>query len=297
MTSEEYVVRDRDGWLIWAATGWLPRVSEVFAVRQADEGWLYRSKHARTRLISLDGLPPAYLKTYRRYRRRDVLKELLRPSKAERAFTMSVALQQAGFPTARVVVAAVRRSWGVVWEAFLVTQNVDGPDVRAFLGELAERGTPARKWGALRQLGAHVGRMHEAGFCHGDLVPANVRVQGDATAPRFVLLDHDRTHASRRPVALRQAGRNLIQLNRFVVTGLSATDRWRVFRAYCAERHLDSRARRRLARRIIRKTIERRRRFDGIEGAERMSFRTLMRTSGPARAVCMHSSAPPVREP
>lgn len=279
--SKEYAVLDRDGWRIWAAADWPRRLSAVFAARQDAEGWLYRSKHACTRMISLPDGQSAYLKTYHRYRRFDALKDLVRSSKAERAFTMSLALQRAGFPTANVLVVAVRRSWGVMRDAFLVTQAVGGSDVLAFLASLTDDGAPLRKWRVLRRLGGYVGRMHDAGFCHGDLVPTNVRVQGDGADLQFVLLDHDRTRGFRRPVPLRKAGRNLVQLNRFVIAGLSATDRWRVFRAYCVERRLDERTSRRLARRIIRKTIERRRRFDGIEGAERMDFRALMRTSGP----------------
>jgi hypothetical protein len=203
----------------------------------------------------------------------------VRPSKAVSAFRTSAALRQAGFQAADVAAAGEYRQFGVLCGAFLVTEAVEAPNGLEFAAALSAAASPATKRHFLAVLGTHVARMHEAGFCHGDLVPTNVRVQGDANVPRLILLDHDRTQAWGRGVPLRRARRNLVQLNRFVVTGLTAADRWRVFRAYCATRGLTRRASRRLARWVIGKTVERRRQFDGIEEAERMSFRALMQVA------------------
>ncbi len=268
------------GWRVWSTPAWKPCVEAVLAEVGRGE-WEYRSKHGRTRRLPACGPRPAFLKSYRRYRFVDGLKDLVRGSKAERAAAMTAALETAGFAAAPVVMVGVRRRAGFLCGAFLVSEDVAAPDVRVFLAALAGRAAPGEKRQMLRALGRYLGRLHEAGFCHGDLVPPNLRVRGDASAPCFVLIDNDRTYVWRRRLPVVYARRNLVQLNRFVVPGLTATDRWRVFRAYCAARGLDEERSRRLVRHVIRKTIERRRRFDGVKGADRMSFRMLMRLEGP----------------
>jgi len=70
----------------------------------------------------------------------------------------------------------------------------------------------------------------------GDLVPANVWLLRSAAGDRLALLDHDRTRAGGTPACWRRARRNLVQLNRFVLPGVLATDRARVYRAYAAGR-------------------------------------------------------------
>src|SRR5207253_11452675 len=141
---------------------------------------------------------------------------------------------------------------------------------RARLGE---------KRALLGRLGAEVARLHRAGFVHGDLVPANIRLVGEC----FVFLDNDRTRRSR--LLVRLAGRrNLVQLGRFVVPGLTLTDRARVLAAYAAGRALSRARRLRLARWVVAKTIARRCAIDSIPAATARStgFRELMRSGGPS---------------
>jgi len=271
----------REGWRVWAVASWVPQVDFILQMGQQDDGWMYRSKHARTRKLDQAGAAAVYLKAYHSYTWMGLLKDALRPSKALRALVMSDALERSGLATAPVLAAGELRRYGLLRRAFLVTGDVGAPDLREFIDGCAAKGPLGAKREFLALLGEYVARLHEAGFYHGDLVPANVRVRGESAKPHMVLLDNDRTRAIGRPVRLRQARRNLVQLNRFVIRGLTAVDRWRVFRAYCARRHLDDRKSRRLARWVIRKTIERRQRFDGIEAAGQMSFRVLMSVGGP----------------
>jgi Ser/Thr protein kinase RdoA (MazF antagonist) len=123
----------------------------------------------------------------------------------------------------------------------------------------------------LAGLGAEVARLHRAGFVHGDLVPANVRLVGE----RFVFLDNDRTR--RGAVLVRLAGRrNLVQLGRSGVPGLTLADRARVLAAYARGRGLSRRARRRLARWLVRRRPpELRDRRIAADTAARVGFREL----------------------
>jgi tRNA A-37 threonylcarbamoyl transferase component Bud32 len=284
-----YVAVAHGAWRVWGTPEWIEHVPALVAASAASAGgageaaearWMHRSKHARTRRVEVGGRQ-VYVKAYHRYRWRDVLAQAVRPTKAEHALRVSVRLEEAGFRVPRPVACGVQRRWGIVLGAFFVAEAVEARDVRCVITDLGSRHSPADKRWMLRRLGAEVGALHEAGVYHGDLVPPNVRVRGEAEDAELFFMDHDRTRVRRRAVSLRQARRNLVQLNRFVVPALTATDRWRVFRAYCQARGLGSRVGRRLARRVVRGTVQRRRVLDGIEQAGRMSFRMLMRPSGP----------------
>jgi hypothetical protein len=113
---------------------------------------------------------------------------------------------------------------------------------------------------------------------HGDLVPSNVHVG----ATRLHFLDHDRTR--RGPLLVWWGGRrNLVQLGRIVVPGLTLMDRARVLVAYARRRGLGRRRRRRRAAWLVRATTRRRCRIDAIsaETAAQVGFGELMRAGGP----------------
>src|SRR5439155_1170483 len=103
-----------------------------------------------------------------------------------------------------------------------------------------------------------------------------------AAGDRLFFLDNDRTRRSRLLVAV-GARRNLVQLGRFVVPGLTLTDRARVLDAYARGRRLSRRRRRRLARWLVAKTTARRCAVDRIPEAtaRQNGFRELMRSGGP----------------
>src|SRR2546430_2207459 len=149
---------------------------------------------------------------------------------------MGQALAAAGLAAPGVAAAARGGAAGL-----LVRRDVGGEDLLAAVARPCAR--LGEKRALLARLGAEVARLHRAGFVHGDLVPPNMRLVGE----RFVFLDNDRTRRSR--LLVRLAGcRNLVQLGRFVVPGLTLTDRARVLAAYAAGRGLSRRAQRRLAR-------------------------------------------------
>jgi tRNA A-37 threonylcarbamoyl transferase component Bud32 len=247
----------------------------------------HRSKHAATYRTVVDGRD-VYLKRYHRYRWRTVLKDMLRPSKARHVACVSAELAAAGFDVPRVLAVAEQRRGPVLVGAWVATAALDGVPIAERLADLARRcvaatTTEARvilaeKRRVLGALGAAVARLHARGFVAGDLVPTNVwltRATGATDAIAF--LDHDRTCAGRAPAPWRRARRNLVQLNRLVLTGVVATDRARVYRAYVAGRGWTRAGARRRLRWIVAKTIARRRRFDGVADAAALGFRRLMR--------------------
>ena len=253
-----------NGHLDWACHGWRGLVRadvpvaphEVLATVARDEG--RRSRHARTLRVEL-GDVVVYVKAYPAPDGRRAL----------RAFRMGRALTLAGFGAPEALLIGRRGGEGV-----LVTRDAGVPPL---LDALAGAGR-AGKRRLLDVLGTAVGRLHAAGFVHGDLVPSNVLASADGV----VFLDHERTRRGRLLVWW-GARRNLVQLGRFVVRGVSLADRVRVLRAYAAARGLSDRGRRRLARWLVPATTARRCRIDHVapSAAAAAGFRNLMRSGGP----------------
>ncbi len=242
----------------------------------AHEPVWHRSKHAVTHRVAIEG-GVVYVKCYRRYRYRTDVKDLLRASKARHVFRMSSALAAAGFTVPRVLAAAEERRGRLLYGAWVATAALVGMPLAERLSALAstrsggEPGERRRSLHAKRRLlaalGTAVGRLHTRGFVPGDLVPANVWTVEAADRP-IAFLDHDRTVAISRPARWSRARRNLVQLNRFALGGVVATDRLRVYRAYAAARGWDTRSARRRLPWVISKTRDRRRRIDSRRYAQ-----------------------------
>ena len=244
------------GWRGWVAPAVRAEVGRLLGAAASGDG--RRSRHARTvRLEAGDGT--LWVKAYPAPDAR----------RAFRAARMAAALRRDGFGAPETLLVGARGGEGV-----LVSRDVGGVELRAALTEAPR----AAKRRLLRATGLEVGRLHEAGFVHGDLVPSNVQVVDD----RIVFLDHDRTRHGRLLVWF-GGRRNLVQLGRFVVPGISLSDRARVFAAYAGARGLGRRGRRRLARWLVGKTTARRCAIDAIapDVARRAGFRELMRSGGP----------------
>jgi hypothetical protein len=263
MTAPAHVPWEGAGWRGWldARAGIDPAACLAAAAAGSGRG----SRHARSVRVETAG-GVLFVKSY--------------PApggwRARRAFRMGRALVAAGFGAPATVLAATRGEAGL-----LVTRDAGGEDLLAAIA--ARRGTPAAKRRLLRSLGREVARLHATGFVHGDLVPPNVRAVGQG----FVFLDNDRTRRSRL-LAWLGARRNLVQLGRFVVPGVTLADRTRVLAAYAAERGLSRRARRRLAWWVVGKITQRRCAIDRIPHviAARVGFRELMRSGGPFDPAC-----------
>ncbi len=114
----------------------------------------------------------------------------------------------------------------------------------------------------LRRLGAEVGRLHRAGYIHGDLTPYNVFATGDPEIA-ITFIDHEGTEKISRVSinVARNRMRNLVQLGHFDIPGVSRTDKMRVFAGYADSAGLSKAAARGSLVRAI-KMIARRRKRD-----------------------------------
>jgi hypothetical protein len=146
-----------------------------------------------------------------------------RPSSTER---ITAALRAAGFLVPPIVLHGVHRESR---RALIVTARAEGDGPILALRGL--NGSIAAKRAVLCALGAEVGRLHRAGFIHGDLTPFNIRIVTDEP-PRFAFIDNERTRRNVVIARKRRRLRNLVQLGHFALPGITRTDRMRVFRAY-----------------------------------------------------------------
>lgn len=180
------------------------------------------------------------------------LKSSWRRSWSSRAARMTAALRASGFSAPPVLLYGAHRESR---RQIIVTTRAEGDGPILALRGLGA--SIAAKRAVLRALGREIGRFHLAGFIHGDLTPFNIRIVTDEP-PCFAFIDNDRTRRNLVIARGRRRLRNLIQLGRFDLPGITRTDRMRVFRAY--ETALYGRHSRRLEHRVaamLRRRIQR----------------------------------------
>ena len=213
------------------------------------------------------------------------LKDCFRRSRAVHTLLITEHLAAAGFNVPTAIGAGEERHAGVLRRSFVVTLPVTGYSLPHFLrqrfdAQLADL-SARQKGETVFRLAREIRRFHDLGFIHGDLVPGNIFLFLDTQRPaQFYFMDNDRTR--RYPIWLRQRlwRRNLVQLNRFPLAGISLQDRMRFFQAYVGLEKLGP-TERQLSRWLERKTRQRRRECDAVDSSG--SFRRLMRWDAPVQ--------------
>lgn len=210
------------------------------------------------------------------------IKDMLRDSKAVRALKQGEALGRNGFHAPPAIAAGEERICGLLRRAFLLTAEIEARPIAALLREQftppLDRMRLAKKRAWLRKLALETRRLHELGFVHGDLVPSNILAGTEREEVTFFYMDNDRTRRYPAWMPQRLWRRNLVQLNRFVLPGISLQDRMRFLRGYLGERPWTE-GEWRLSHWLELKTRQRRKECEQIE--TQVSFRELMRWNGP----------------
>ena len=270
-------------WSLWVLPAyWGPELWQEILGRIGDQSPEDHPLVQRFSFSTGAGGTQFYLKIYGRSGRLGGLKDLARDSKAFRALKQGEALSECGFHVPLAVAAGEERILGVLKRAFLLTLGISGSLLPEFILEhYCPPLNPTRlekKREYLRRLAREIRGLHRKGFVHGDLVPYNILVREQGSDLTFFYLDNDRTR--RYPVWFRHGlwKRNLVQLNRFVLPGISLQDRMRFLRAYLGEQPRGRRERR-LMRRLEART--RKRWAKRLPPGSRVSFRRLMQWDGP----------------
>jgi hypothetical protein len=236
----EYLI---DGWRIepvgagaslLARYGQVERVvRDVVGATERPESLYYRSLYATTYLARIDCAAEKplelFVKIYDSPTGIAALKQRVRGGRAGNVLRMTAMLQRRGFNTPQVVLKGIHGASGRTILASVRAEGVPLPELLQRSGD-----STVRRHALIRALGAEVARLHRCGFVHGDLTPYNIFV-AQQQPPRFIFLDHDRTRrafpAGRRYRQLR----NLVQLGRFGLPGISNIDRLRFFHAYATD--------------------------------------------------------------
>jgi hypothetical protein len=258
---------------------WSPDLEQKVLALVDAQPW---SKHPQTSAVRLrqsGSENEFYLKVFHADSGWSAFKDLFRISRAFRAWRQGLALSEAGFDVPWTIAAGEQRRCRFLRRSFILTLKLDGQPAHLFLYRLIDQGgenlSNAKRTG-LREVAGLVRRFHEHGFVHGDLVASNIFVSDSGKAPVFYFMDNDRTrrYPSWMPQFLWK--RNLIQLNRMPLPGITLQDRMRFFRAYLRSEKL-TKGQRRLAYWLERKTRRRRKECDGVDSNG--DFRRLMHWS------------------
>ena len=274
----EYISQRDGAWRLWFRRDlWNQELWPSLRDRLAAER---PSRHPRTVEFRLEAMDrPLFLKVFYRTSALGSVKDFFRRSKAVRSLTLTERLGDLGFSAPVAISAGEERYANLLRRSFVATLPVSGFPLPVFLRDqlIASAAGISLLWKRriLASLAKEIRRLHDLGFVHGDLVPGNIFVApSPGGTARFILMDNDRTR--RYPTWLKQRlwKRNLVQLNRFPLAGISLQDRVRFFHAYVGHDKLVPRDRR-LVRWLEQKTRQRRAECDAVDPSG--SFRRLMR--------------------
>ncbi|MGN0867744.1 MAG: lipopolysaccharide kinase InaA family protein [Oligosphaeraceae bacterium] len=120
------------------------------------------------------------------------LKWRFRPSRALHILKISQTLEEAGFRTPKVILAARHRPWWPWGKPtdLLVTEESGGELVSNLLCRVPPLPEKERQ-ALLQKTGRELARLHAAGFVHGDCHPGNYFL--DDMEKSFLYIDNDRT--------------------------------------------------------------------------------------------------------
>lgn len=206
-----------------------------------------------------------------------LLKDMVRGSKALRSMCQGAALARCNFNVPLAVAAGERREYRLLRKAFILTLGLRGQPLPIFL-RARSSGLQSMSWlekrNGLQQLALEVRRLHQLGFVHGDLVPTNIFVsRSTEKGSRLFLMDNDRTRRYPKWLARFFWRRNLVQLNRIPLPGVTLQDRVRFLSYYLGLKEWGGKERRLLSW-LERKTRQRRGECDSVDANG--SFRRLM---------------------
>jgi hypothetical protein len=275
----DYSRYQEGSWSLWIrGEQWQAKLWPVVLARIEEQPF---SKHPQTLQLKAP-LSAAgdllFLKVFHASSGMRLLKDVFRSSKALRSLRQGEALARFNFNVPLAIAAGEKREHRLLRKAFVLTLGVKGQPLPVFLRQHrlgVESMSCLEKRNGLRQLALELRRLHQLGFVHGDLVPTNVFVERTAAnESRFFLMDNDRTY--RYPKWFPQIfwRRNLVQLNRLPLPGITLQDRVRFLSYYLGLKEWGNKERRLLSW-LERKTRQRRRECDMIDADG--SFRQLMR--------------------
>jgi tRNA A-37 threonylcarbamoyl transferase component Bud32 len=165
-----------------------------------------------------------------------LVKYLVRPSRARTEWEIGRALERAGLAAAVPLAYAERRQGGALRDAALVTREIpDALHLNAYIhrhlrGDAGRDALRAQLYDALARFAR---RLHDAGFAHRDFHGGNLLVNGAPAAPRLHLIDLHSARRRRR-VSERARWRDLVKLLHSLRADSTPAERLHIAQAYAA---------------------------------------------------------------
>ncbi|TLD41816.1 MAG: hypothetical protein JETT_1906 [Candidatus Jettenia ecosi] len=234
----------------------------------------HTSRHSIVWKTYYPALGELFIKTFKSEGFLFKIKDLFRGSRAYRAWKAGEMLESNGFCAPEVVAIGEKRSFGLLQESFLVTLPVKGSSLMEVFSSLTSL---KAKREMVYQLGREIGKVHKFSIIHGDLLPVNIFIVMAEGRCLVYLLDNERTKQVS-IITAKHRIKNLVQLNRMVVSGITASDRIRFFDAYLEENQSLKPDRNRMLKRIGEITVKRvmKHRKIPLEKRKGITFRALM---------------------
>jgi len=241
-----YTLEKAPQWTEWAYRFWKGDVPGKETIKEHDwGGYVYRARlDEETRLY--------YCK---RFSIRN-LRFLHKPPRARYTIVHEAKMRDFGFRTPKAVALIESRRMGVVVDSALVTEGVSQA-FRMFdlfnKDEVSNLLDKKKRRALLRAFGKEVGRLHSAGFYHGDMHWGNVLCRMEKDRFLFFWTDNERGRELKN-VPFRLRVDDLNQVNKYRHR-MSRTDRLRMWRAYLEETHLPEQEANRMLKRILERSL------------------------------------------
>jgi hypothetical protein len=193
---------------------------------------------------------------FKRYLNRsffDLVKGIVRRSRARRALEIESRMQKAGFGTAQGVCLIEVRQSVLITRCGIVSTALPAQSLWDYVQNkvLIDLPQPVVKRKLLITLAQEVSRLHKAGFYHGDLRLSNIFAAYQNKTFRFYFIDNER---SKQAVKLRrrQWAHNLVRLS-CDRDGITQTDRIRFWNQYAESMGFSNKEKKYVKKRIMKR--------------------------------------------
>ncbi len=254
-------------------------------IHSGGEGVRKNAPESAVTLIRLPGSPMVCVKEFRWRGVSHALKGLFRTTQGARTFRNGWLLHRAGISAALPLALARSRRSGLIKGEWVVMQVIpEAMELDRYLVKRISAGwSQEERRGLTRLLGRFIGTMHAKGIFHSDLKTCNIlvsdeipweglvaesglwRLQNPCRPVKFSLVDYDDVLFTDR-IPREKRVKNLVQIFLSTPTTVNATDRMRFLSEYALHAGINSLARHRMARDVVKMAKGRKILYVGFEG-------------------------------
>lgn len=234
-----------DRWVDIAVSYWKGKLTPLTRIESSHSAVLHKG--------NVEALT-CYFKRYLIRDFKDMIKHIIRPSRARRALRGDEEVQASGFNSPRALCLMEEHISGLLRQSALVTEAIDGAPSATYWINQGFADSQDQRLRFLKAFGHVVGEWHSKGLYHGDMRLGNILSRPDNGEFVFYWLDNEGTKRYT-TLPLSRRVNNLVQVN--MDTGLSRMDRMEFWNAYIEKNSLSVQQEKELMLKVTRKTRKR----------------------------------------